>query len=213
MRHRAVLGPIVAAFSFFLGCGGGPTSSPLPPPPAPDFKLQIQPINLGLVLGNSSQIQVTESALNGFTGTVSVSASPLPAGVTISPTLPQNIGPSGLTLSVGSVSSAPTGTYNLSLTGTSGSLQHSTNLVLSLGNRANISISAPTQTVNVVQGGNMSVPININTDNGIADFNIQIQAFAPSGITATFSSTVVPPNTGASLSLAAAPSATMVREA
>lgn len=208
MCRSAVLGLIVASFCFILGCGGGGSTSPPPPPPPPipDFKLQVQPVSLGLVLGNSSQIQVTESALNGFTGTVSVNASALPAGVTISPTLPQNVGPSGLALSVNSVSSAAAGAYNLSFTGTSGSLQHSTNLALSLGNRANVSISAPSQTVNVVEGGNTSVPINVNTDNGIVDFSIQIQAFAPSGITATFPNNVVSPNTVVSLNLRVAPS-------
>ena len=205
MRKRATIGLIGAFLSFLVACGGSSTSPP-PSPPIPDFMLQVQPSNVGLVLGNSSQIHLSESSLNGFTGTVSVNTNALPAGVTINPALPQNVGTSGLDLSINSGISASSGNYTLSFTGTSGSLQHSTNLALSLGKRANVSITVPTQTVNVVQGGNTSVPIDINTDSGIVDFSVQIQALAPIGISASFTSNVVLPNTAISLNLAVAPS-------
>jgi hypothetical protein len=98
------------------------------------------------VLGLSSQIQITVAPLNGFTGTVSLNANSLPAGVTISPALPQNIGPSGLSLSVEAVVDGVAGTYAVPLSASSGSLQHSANLALTLvvaqpetipGNRTN----------------------------------------------------------------------------
>jgi hypothetical protein len=106
----------------------------------------VQPPNVSLVLGTSSQIEITLTPKNGFTGSVSVSANSLPVGVTISPGLPQNMGLSGLTLSIAAAPNAVVGSYTLPLSASSGSLQHSADLVLTIiapnpgtipGNRAN----------------------------------------------------------------------------
>lgn len=118
-----------------LGCGGG-GGQPSPPPgsPSADFSIAVKPDSLSLPLGTSTQFQVTESPLNGFAGAVSIDASSLPTGVTISPALPQKIESSGLSLSVTAAPNATAGTFSLPLVATSGSLQHSTNLGLTLVN-------------------------------------------------------------------------------
>ena len=118
-----------------LGCGGGGGQpSPSPGSPSADFSIAVKPDSLSLPLGTSTQFQVTESPLNGFAGAVFIDAGSLPTGVTISPALPQKIGSSGLSLSVTAAPNATAGTFSLPLVATSGSLQHSTNLGLTLVN-------------------------------------------------------------------------------
>jgi hypothetical protein len=205
MARRSVLAWVSLCLLVVVGCGGG-SSSTVPPPP-PDFSITIQPASLSLVLGTSSQVQINESSLNGFKGTVSLNASSLPAGVTISPALPQNVGPSGLSLSLAVAANANAGMFSVPLTATSGSLQHSASLQLTLGKRANVSLSVPNQKVNVARGASALANIWINSDGGIVDFNVQLQASVPGGIVATFSSASVSPNTQVGLTLATSMSA------
>ncbi len=211
MAHRSALVVAVAlCFTVAAGCGGGSSpSQPPPPPPPPDFSLAVQPSSLGLVLGTSGQVSITDSPLNGFNGTVSVNTNSLPAGLTITPQLPQNLGPSGLSISLAAASSMAPGSYSVALVANSGSLQHTSNLSLKVGNRANVTLSLPNQTVSVQQGGNASVGITIGNDGGIVDYTAQLQATAPSGVTASFSNSQVPPNTAINLTITASASAPM----
>jgi len=79
-----------------------------------------------VIAGGSTSYTATVTAVGGFTGAVSLGVSGLPTGVTASfnPTSITSSGSS--TLSVSTLASAPPGNYTLTLTGTSGSLTHST---------------------------------------------------------------------------------------
>jgi len=74
---------------FMTGCGGGSSGgggSPPPPPPSPSFTLSLSPSSVTLMQGGTEQtVQVTVTGQNGFSGSVSVTASGLPTGVTVSP--------------------------------------------------------------------------------------------------------------------------------
>lgn len=206
MLRLGVVAAIVLEI-FAAGCGSGSNGS-APPPPPPDFTIAVQPASITLVSGTSSQVQVTESALNGFSGSISLASGPLPSGVTVTPALPQTVTTSGLSLSISVAAGAPPGTYTIPFTGTSGALQHSTNLGLTLGNRANFTIAVPTVRVDVPQAGTASVDINLSTDGGIADYTVALQASSQSiGLTESFSSPSVSPSSGARLTIAAASSA------
>lgn len=184
---------ILVSLVLAMGCGGG-GSSVSSPSASPDFSITVQPTSLNLVLGTSTQFHITLLPQNGFNGTVSVNFNSLPSGVSTSPALPQNVGVSGVDLIVSAASNAPAGSYSLQLMATGGNLQHSVNVPLRIGNRANISILVPSQIVNVPTGGNSSVAVDINTDSGIVDYSVQLQASVRSGVTATFSNaTIVPP--------------------
>ncbi len=77
-------------------------------------------------------MQLTATALNGFTGNVSVALSGLPAGVTANPaSLSLTPGtPQSVTLTAGN--NAPAGSANVVFTGTSGSLTHTATLALTV---------------------------------------------------------------------------------
>ena len=97
---------------------------------AADFALSASLTTLRISRGRSSSDTITVSALRGFTGTVSFAVSGLPARVTASrsPSTVSGSGSSVLTIHVGS--RARTGTYNLTIRGTSGNLVHSIPLTL-----------------------------------------------------------------------------------
>ena len=95
----------------------------------PDFSLSASPSSQSVTQGNGTSYTATVTPSGGFTGSVTLSASGLPAGanVSFSPN-PMSSGTS--TMSVTTSSTTPTGTYTLTITGTSGSLTHSTNVTL-----------------------------------------------------------------------------------
>lgn len=122
------LSALVAAFVLALaGCAGSNGSSSLPPPPPPaDFTLSVSPTSVSVIQGaTSAPITVSVVAANGFTGTVSVTAAGLPAGVTTSPAFPVGVSagsPQPFTVTVPANTAA--GDSTITLHGTSGSLAH-----------------------------------------------------------------------------------------
>jgi IPT/TIG domain len=196
--------------AFASACGGGNNTTSFASPgqgsTVPDFNISVQPRSVSLVPGTTTQIQVSQTPINGFTGVVSLNTNSLPAGVTLSPSLPQNVPSSGLNLSLTAASTIVLGSYSVQLTATSGTEQHSANLGLTVGNRANVSIDIPAPNGNIPQGGSGGVLIYINSDGGVVDFNVELTAVVPNGITATFSSAIVSPNAAVTLTLAASSS-------
>jgi hypothetical protein len=107
-----------------------------------DFSLAVSPASLNLPVGGAGQpVQVTATALNGFSGTASVALSGLPAGVTANPaSLSVTPGtPQSVTLTAGN--SAQAGSANVVFTGTSGSLSHTATLALTVGSAAGVNVT------------------------------------------------------------------------
>jgi hypothetical protein len=107
-----------------------------------DFSLAVSPASLNLTVGGAGQpVQVTATALNGFSGTASVALSGLPAGVTANPaSLSVTPGtPQSVTLTAGN--NAPAGSANVVFTGTSGSLSHTATLALTVAAAAGANVT------------------------------------------------------------------------
>ena len=98
--------------------------------PAPDFSIAASPASLSIAQGSSGTSTLTISPQNGFSGSVALSASGLPTGVTASFSPASTTGSSTLTLSASST--AATGNATVTITGTSGSLTHTTTLSLAV---------------------------------------------------------------------------------
>ncbi len=98
-----------------------------------DFSINASPSSLTMTRSGSTSTTVTITALNGFTGTVSLSTGTLPTGVSasFSPASVTGSGTSTLTFT-GSGGQTPTGTFTITITGTSGSLTHSTTVTLTI---------------------------------------------------------------------------------
>lgn len=94
--------------------------------PAPDFAISASPAKQTVVRGNGTSYTITVSAVAGFSGTVTLSASGLPTGASglFNPTS-VTLGSSGTaTFTVSTTSSAKLGNATVTIRGTSGSLNH-----------------------------------------------------------------------------------------
>jgi kumamolisin len=122
------------------GTGGGITHTTtvtltVTTPMTGSYSLSVSPTSGYLDQGQSGYGVVTVTASGGFDGVVALSATGIPSGVTgsFSPTSVTGSGTSDFTLTVSR--SAPTGTYPITITGTSGSTSHSTTLTLQVRSR------------------------------------------------------------------------------
>src|SRR5258708_1993623 len=85
---------------------------------APNFTLSAAPGSLTITQGSSGQVTITVAPQNGFAGSVTLSASGLPSGVSTAFSLNPTTGTSTLTLTA-SAAAAP-GTVTVTVTGVSG---------------------------------------------------------------------------------------------
>ena len=96
----------------------------------PDFSFSSDPSSQTVQQGHGTTYTVSVGASGGFSGTVNLSASGLPAGATATFN-PATIAGSGTsTLTISTLSSTPAGTSTLTLTGVSGSLSHTSTVTL-----------------------------------------------------------------------------------
>jgi hypothetical protein len=100
----------------------------------PDFSLSASPASLSVTQGTSGSSTITETPSGGFTGSVTLSASGLPSGVTA--TFGTNPTTSTSTLTFTASATATTGAATVTVTGTSGTLSHSTTIALTIASSA-----------------------------------------------------------------------------
>jgi hypothetical protein len=99
---------------------------------APDFTLSVAPGSQTVTQGGNAVYTVSATALNSFTGSLSLSVSGLPTGAT-GTFSPATITPgTNATLTVTTKTSTPTGSPTLTITGTSGSLTHTATVALTV---------------------------------------------------------------------------------
>ena len=98
----------------------------------PDFSISASPTSLSVGHPGTTSTTVTISAINGFSGTVSLSVSGLPSRTSASFNPASVTGSGTSTLKISTRSRTPTGTRTLTIKGTSGSLTHSTTVSLTV---------------------------------------------------------------------------------
>ncbi|HET9494860.1 MAG TPA: hypothetical protein VFR15_11580 [Chloroflexia bacterium] len=112
------------------------TNTPTPDPNQADFTLSVTPTSRTVARTQSTTYTVTLASVNGFSGNVSLSVTGLPSKTTASfspqvVAVPAN-GSALSTLTINTQKGGPTGTFTLTITGTSGALSHSQNVTLTL---------------------------------------------------------------------------------
>jgi len=131
---------------------------------APDFSLSVSPSSQTVPsTGGTATYNITVTNLGGFGGTVSYSPLTLPSGVT------GGIAANVLTLTV--AGTATPGTYPITITGTSGSLVHTTTatLVVSQPAQPTYSISVSPASVTASRGSTTIFGVTITPQNGFTD--------------------------------------------
>jgi uncharacterized membrane protein len=157
------------------------------------FTLTASPATLGLVQGNSAKSTITINNTNGFSGTVNLSVSGVPSGVTAA--LSRGATGNTLALTLGAGASAPVGSFNVVVTGASGSVTETATIALSVTAVPGFSLTASPASVSVAPGASAASSISVVPLN---NFNSSVALSVtglPAGVTAVFSQ---PEKTGAS---------------
>lgn len=166
-------------------------------PPAPDFRGIVAPFDSILVPGSSLTIPVNLQPLYGFTGDVVVSASGLPNGVTPSynPTLVKGAS-GGSVITLTAAASVALGSYNITLTGNSGAITHSTTVPITVNSTLVDWGSSLVQTTqNVAPGGTATYTVMVSPVNGVSHAVITPSVSGlPPGATATFNPAIIAEN-------------------
>lgn len=161
---------------------------------SPDFNLTAAPATVTIVQGNQGTSTITVNPLYGFAGSVTLSASGLPSGVTA--TFATNPTTSTSTLTLTASATAATGTNTVTITGTSGSLTRQTNVNLTVNASSSpivgltptaltwggivLGTTSPVKSVTVTNTGTMTLNISSITTSG--DF-AQTTSTTPCGST------------------------------
>jgi hypothetical protein len=178
----------------------------------PDFSVAASPSSQTVSPGGKTTYGVSVSRLSGFTGSVSLSVSGLPAGTGSSFSVnPIGSSQSSSVLTVNTSSSTPAGSYTLAIKGTSGNISHSTSvsLVVQKGQTPDFAISASPTSQQVLQGDQNTYAVTVSS---VAGFSGQVSLSVsglPKGVTATASPSTVTPTGSSTLTVVAAPNASL----
>lgn len=155
----------------------------------PGFSISATPSSQNIVIGGNTSYSVTVGSLNGFSGTVALSVSGLPAHVSgsFSPATITGGGGSS-TLSITTATNTPEGDYPLTITGVSGALTNTTTVTLSFND---FSIAASPSSQSVVAGGGTNYTVNVGNINGFGGTVTFSAAGLPTGASASFNPTSV----------------------
>ena len=158
----------------------------------PDFTLSASPNSLTITQGSMGTSTISVNPVNGFSGTVNLSISGLPSGVTASFNPTSATSASTLTLTAGSA--AATGTFTLTVTGASGTLTRTTTLTLTVSAPVvpDFSLSASPASLAVSRGNSVNTTITVTPANGFTGSVSLSASGLAGGVTASFnpSSTV-----------------------
>jgi uncharacterized membrane protein len=156
---------------------------------SPDFSLSATPATQALNAGSSTALTVTVGALNGFTGTVGLVESGMPAGM-LAGCSPSSIVKSGsCALTITTTTSTPAGTYPLMITGTSGNLKHSAPVSVTVNGTTaspDFTLSAAPASETITPGSSTTFAATLGAQNGFTGI-VKLAALGlPAGVTASF---------------------------
>ena len=160
--------------------------------PPPDFTLSASPASQTITAGGSTSFTIGVAAKNGFTGTVALVESGMPAGMSASCS-PASITNSGnCTLNISTTTATSAGTYNLTITGTSGSLTHSATVSVKVNaftQTPDFAIAATPNSQSVTAGKSTTFAASITAQNGFTGS----VSFGVTGLPSGMSGSFVPP--------------------
>jgi hypothetical protein len=175
-----------------------------------DFSIAVSPSSQTVSAGQATTYGVTVTRVNGFTGSVTLSAGNLPNGTTagwkLADGTPSSVVPqaqNSATVTIQTSSGTPNGSSQPLITATSGKLTNATNVTLVVQPPAqqNFTLTATPVSQTVVQGDQTSYPVNVNRTGGFSGAVGLSVTGLPKGATASWtpSSTVAGASQGATL--------------
>jgi Domain of unknown function (DUF1929)/Glyoxal oxidase N-terminus len=153
--------------------------------PQPDFSVTATPSSQTVPPGTGTSYAVTVTPSNGFNGIVTFNVSGLPSGATATFNPSSVTGSGSSTMSASTSSSTPEGSYPLTITATSGSLTHTTQVTLVV---ADFSVSASPSSQTVSRGSKTTYTVSVTA---LGPFSGAVN-FSVSGLPARTSSSFNP---------------------
>jgi len=178
--------------------------------PTPDFTLGATPASRTVTAGSATSYTVSNTALNGFSGSVTLSASPAISGVSYAFVTNPIAAGGSTTLNVTTTSGAATGTHTVTLTGTSGALTRTTSvtLVINAPPTPTFTLSATPASQTLTAGGATSYTVSTAAQNGFTGSISLSAAPAISGVSYSFGTNPVAVGGSSTLSLTTTAAAT-----
>src|SRR5256712_514321 len=136
-------------------------------PAGPNFSLSANPTTVSFVAGQTATSMISLHPTGGFSGTVDLTATSAPGGISVS-CVPSSI--SGSQTSTCSLSGSTPGSYTVTVTGTNGSLVHTTSISVTVTAPASpdFSITATPNTVSFVAGQSAFSTISLQSTGGFS---------------------------------------------
>lgn len=150
---------------------------------APSFSLSATPAALTLATPSSANTTIGVTGQNGFAGTVVLTATGLPTGVTAV----FGTGTSTRSLTFTASSTATPGTYTVTVAGVSGTLKASTAVTLTVV-APSFSLTASPSSLTLPRSAGASTTIAVTGQNGFSAAVVLAATALPTGVTAVFGS-------------------------
>jgi hypothetical protein len=178
----------------YPGCGGTPT---------PDFSMSTTPSSVTVTAGSTANYTQNVTRTGGFTGSVSLSISGLPAGATGTFTPNPNTGATSALAITTTSGTTPAGSYVFTVTGTSTTpaltRTSTATLVVQPPATPDFSLSTTPSSVTVTAGSTANYTQNVTRTGGFTGSVSLAISGLPAGAAGTFNPN---PNTGATSALA-----------
>ena len=166
---------------------------------AASFNLVPSAATLSVTQGASATDTITVTGANGFSGSVMLAATGLPAGVT--GTFATNPATATSLLTITTASTATPGTATVTVTGTSGSLTASTTFVLTVQAPASFTLAPTAAMLSVTQGASATDTVAVTGANGFSGSVMLAASGLPAGVTATFATNPTTASSGVSFAV------------
>lgn len=150
----------------------------------PAYTVSANPTILSVEQGTTANSTITITPMNGFDGSVNLSASGLPNGVTA--TFVSNPATTSSTLKLTASLTASTGAATVTVTGTSGSLAQTTTIKVTVTPAPNFALSVKSSNLSINQAGQGTNTITITPKNGFSSAVSLSASGLPKGVTASF---------------------------
>jgi hypothetical protein len=183
---RMVL-PLAALFIFALiGCGGGGTSG-TSGQSSQSYALSVSTASLSISPGGTANLIVTGDALNGFSGTISVSFGGLPAGVTVSPPTFTFTGSGTQQVQFSAASTLAAGNSTIILNCSGATPSPSAQFQLTVTGPPAFSLSLQPASLSLIPGVQQQAQLSVNPINGFNQLVSGTVIGLPSGVTVSSS--------------------------
>ncbi|MBC8088765.1 MAG: hypothetical protein H7Z40_15985 [Phycisphaerae bacterium] len=200
----AISAPLLAVLAAFGGCVDG-VDGPIIDDTG-SITLALSNASAPIAVGLPAVSAVTVTRLDGYSGTILLSADSLPTGVTVT-FEPQALGGQSttaiMTITAATTAAVVTDTINVRASGVNVTTASATVEVKVL--TGSIALTSPSTAVTIPQGSSGSIPLTVARINGFATAVTLLAEGLPANVTATFTPALLPNGTvGSTLILAAA---------